>query len=1148
MAHSTEDRFTSLWLVSVLRLMLILVLTLHVSYPLLVQAQSELPEGTTLAAIEAFAERHARTGGPMQTALVLELFRDNPDGLTEGEIALIYEEKFDKTWSGGLDVLMLIAVLSLIANGVLALVAFRDALSSSWIGKNVKSLSTCLRLRLAGDRRFRRRAMRRYKRGLWRRYHQLYIPFRPGRPLEVLSVYVPVRAHGHPDVRETGVEAALEEYQRLILTGPPGSGKSMLLKALVLQYAEQGGLRLSHSPVPILLELSRLNSSDLSLEEHLFEELSRSGMRQAAELLSSWVRNGEALLLLDGLDEVRSARRHDVAQQIMDFLQLNHKCRVVITCRTAVYKGELDEIADVRLEMLEFNDQQVYRFLRTWEQDIPLGKSVAQLVQSLRDRPRLMAVARNPLLLTIIAYLYADTTFILPNSRSEFYQQAIDVLLRQWHERHNEFPAGAKSLLLQHLALFALDTADERAQDRRSLEYKSVQVEARKILPSLNLRSDQGPAQLLDEIVERSGLLLSIDGGARYQFAHTNLVEYLAAAKLVGDWGALLRRFSKDRDLWRETVKLWCGIAGDSTRAIQAVFREAPVVAFECLADAQQVDHVLADRVVDYFKGKLGGSENAELIEQAFGAVAADLRPRGRAIFDFLKKTLNTDWDRARRIAAARALSLTNLPAAAEVLANRYSDGFEDRDPLVRMGDLAVPTLGALARRGQILGAVDDLHEIGTARAAQELLLLLWHKDKNLATRAAWFLASLLRNPEIEDAMREQELTDQQKTAGHLSWIWNPFPEQKASSLPIIAGRIGFLLDEASNGTMPEKTVKLDRRIAIPLCLRAISQEANLQQIDFQRIQIGDLVVERREDWEASMDKLFMAIAKLKDRGELREEEEQSWAEKMRRSIEDSWKRRLLTKKLMDYEHEDLSILPLAPYHEVSSEIEELVDAARPSARCKYVLAGLGINTRVALLRRFLEGPIPTEGDWANVLRPLKYRFDRGWHYLVVIAVALALSGLACSQMLRTLLTLAKAPNWSEVIPVAAMVSVLAGWSLFTFATSNMAGPRKPMSFVFSILLGCISWPLALFILGLGGGKWRERIILLAHVVVFMPFVPAVVYYSSLEFLLHFRIWPILAVLWLLLAVICTFLWKVGRNRERQALNPLYGILDLRDG
>ena len=57
-----------------------------------------------------------------------------------------------------------------------------------------------------------------------------------------------------------------------------------------------------------------------------------------------------------------------------------------------------------------------------------------RLLRILTDCPQLRVLARNPLLLTIIAFLHIDKELSLPHSRAEFYRQATVELLRGWKQ------------------------------------------------------------------------------------------------------------------------------------------------------------------------------------------------------------------------------------------------------------------------------------------------------------------------------------------------------------------------------------------------------------------------------------------------------------------------------------------------------------------------------------------------------------------------------------------------------------------------------------------------------------------------------------------------------------------------------------------
>ena len=116
---------------------------------------------------------------------------------------------------------------------------------------------------------------------------------------------------------------------------------------------------------------------------------------------------------------------------------------------------------------------------------------------------------------------------------------------------------------------------------------------------------------ILDEIVGRSGLLVRIDGGMKYQFAHLTLQEFYAAQALEGQSNDLLNRFTADPGSWRDTVILWCGLPQDSTALLQAINARDPITAFEALGDALQVDDNLANKMTNAFKRRNGVSPAA---------------------------------------------------------------------------------------------------------------------------------------------------------------------------------------------------------------------------------------------------------------------------------------------------------------------------------------------------------------------------------------------------------------------------------------------------------------------------------------------------------------------------------------------------------
>ncbi|WHM35876.1 hypothetical protein [Streptomyces sp. BPTC-684] len=237
-----------------------------------------------------------------------------------------------------------------------------------------------------------------------------------------------------------------------------------------------------------------------------------------------------------------------------------------------------------------------------------------------------------------------------------------------------------------------------------------------------------------------------------------------------------------------------------------------PVLAFQCLADAQVVDDALADRIVLTFRDRLGRETDADrqAVIAAFGVVAADRRPRGRAVFDLLVRIASEGGDRRRAAAAVAALAATNLPRAAESLVGFLPTEPEAEPALVGMGDLAVPALRTAALRGQG-EALRVLWRMRTPRAA--VALCAFSLDPS-STDVAFYLGDLLRERTIEKALRE---VPQGAFAPGYLWVWKPFAV--GADDPLVR-RVSVIAAAIAERRMdPPLGVEMDPRILAALSL-----------------------------------------------------------------------------------------------------------------------------------------------------------------------------------------------------------------------------------------------------------------------------------------------------------------------------------------
>lgn len=946
------------------------------------------PKEIVIYQIKSHAERHVKSNAGMKTEVVLDLYRENASGLTPLEISQIYEEEFIKQQEirKSDELKSYLPHPGWIVSGILFLLIILREAFKKWGTDLVNLLGRRIYNRFAGNKLLRRTALKHYRTSLTVKYQKFSIPFQPKAFLDLREEFVPLRVIDSPYPDQLDAYQAVIDRKRLIVEGSTGAGKSMLLKYILLAYAEDRVSDWPDRPIPIMVELFRLNNSNTSLRQELINELRRNDFPHADTFIDQNLKQGRILLLLDALDEVLTDERRRVELEIKDFLDTYRGCRAVITCRTQAYDNELSNTVNQVLKVIDFNDHQIQQFLRLWEPRMAADRSSEQLVNTLKERPQIMALARNPLLLTMIAFSYTNETYPLPHSRAEFYQNAINLLLRQWHPERNQFHPSDKSRLLQELALYIQDSKTPKHLDSRSLPYEMIVGKIRELRTDFVMRADQQPEGLIKEIEERSGLLISIDNGMHYQFAHRSFQEYFAAEKLKGKPIDLAKRFRSDSEIWRETVKLWCGLSpNESTEILKTVFDVEPLTAFECLAEAQAVNDDLAERVINTFKPQLIQANSDDALAKVFGVVAASQRPRGESLREFLRDSLLTADNSILRQAAAKAISYTDLPQSASMLASYYHNWREVRAPLVRMGDLAVRDLASLVdsdlqRSTQIVkyinvktleevtqqdffdaklvdddkdflevdyfqapDAMDDIQAVGTPRAAKVFVKLLWDSNITFAGSAAWRLAALLSQPDVEDFLHEYELPEGIKVRPP-DWFRKSFGSNGDTSLVVIAGRVAYLLDKAPLESAPLPPLKIDPRLAMPICAEKLNNAVNLDRLD-----AGPTM---------GLAAVISAIIKLDNECDLTTTTSKNDRElEEARSYDPSATKRALSKVLRILaEHSgDPNFVALQ-----KRLVDEFCAATHATQRWHYLFMSLRTNLQLDFLTKLIKGPTPT--------------------------------------------------------------------------------------------------------------------------------------------------------------------------------------------
>jgi NACHT domain-containing protein len=976
-----------------------------------------------------------------------------------------------------------------------------------WLTAAANAVGTAAYERLAASRLLRRVAVRRYLESLRQKYMTINVLFRPNDPLNLKDIYVPLEFLSALEDRPlAGVdtEKLIAARQRIVVLGAPGAGKSVLLRHIVIQHTSIGGRR-APSLVPALLDLHRLTATDdpdIALKKQLADYFARNSFPKAKGFIDLSLKDGSLLLLFDGLDEVPSAQRSAIAGMIDDFLELYPRCPVIVTCRSAAFRDHYLMQASVRLVVADFTDQLIQQFLSRWP-GISGLQAVSECVRILNDSPRMLALARNPLLLTMLAYLYTDvyaeSSRLLPRSRADFYKDATDMLLRRWHEERNRFDPNSKREVLRRLSLRGLDRG-RGTSDRLALEYDLVQSETKDVLHDVG-RSSEDADPLLREIIERSGLLLEIDGGERFQFAHLTLQEYFAATELTGSQDDLLERYDRDHDTWRETVRLWCGLTGDCTPVVDRIFAIEPILALECIADASRIDQSTVDKIVDYFMQRPELSTD-DRVTRALSEVASHSEARGRRLLEALESGLASSGE--QQMASARTLAATHSERSARLLLKEFGGTPQFRLLIARMGDVAVAPLAESIGQGN-LQTVDCLGDIGTPKAAQALAEALWSEDAS-ATAAAWRLAQLLRDPLVDSALAERALPESAKSHPYIDWIWAPFmgDDGRRASIKAIAGRSAYLI--ITNSSTPGSPYRLDPRIVMPLLLVYDPEFSLKLKIEYTRAE--------------ELGRILRALS-------VAQSDDVNWSNRLRR-LGQSGQDNVIQSGDLATALDGVKI-DSASSDKLGDLADEIISQARLSELEFYLLNSLPSEQKFCAVQRGLRGRCSVR-QWEGVRDEVTYDKNRSWHKYVT---QIMYGALILSATLSGLLLFAhNHAIGGRVLLGLALASIAAG-------LGNTIAVRSDFDMVWI----CASFsPLSAIL-------WAKDMMApldmedLSFICSFAstPSVILLISFALNEYV-HLALWGI-AIAWLIFAAIIISLIVRSNSVAARAENPLRGII-----
>jgi predicted NACHT family NTPase len=378
-----------------------------------------------------------------------------------------------------------------------------------------------------------------------------------------------------------------------MILGKPGAGKTTFLKFLAMSCIDGKAFA---DLVPIFVTLKDFADREHrpSLLQFLMGEFSQWQVE-----IEPIFKSGKALVLLDGLDEVRAEYDDRVLREIREFERNYSQSQIVVTCRIAAKQYIFEQFTEV--EVADFDKQQIATFAGNWFRKKEINAE--DFLEELKKYRGVQELATSPLLLTLLCLAFEESGSF-PVNRAELYKEGLDALLRKWDSKrgirrdsvYKDLSVQKKEDMLSQIALTTFEKGDYFVKQRQLEDYICDYIRN-----TANAKTNDEELHLDSEAVLKSieaqhGLFVERARGI-YSFSHLTFHEYFAARQIVVSTSPskletalqnLVTHITDKR--WREVILLSVGMAREADDLLLLMKRKIDSL----LADDEKLQRFLS--------------------------------------------------------------------------------------------------------------------------------------------------------------------------------------------------------------------------------------------------------------------------------------------------------------------------------------------------------------------------------------------------------------------------------------------------------------------------------------------------------------------------------------------------------------------------
>jgi energy-coupling factor transporter ATP-binding protein EcfA2 len=399
-------------------------------------------------------------------------------------------------------------------------------------------------------------------------------------------------------------EDAITKFERLVILGEAGQGKTTLLQWLTVQCGRKSfteNKKEWNQKIPILIKLRKILNQDQFPSASDFYSIMVKNTdikEQHKKWLYSILAKKQAIIMIDGFDEVSTLHRPKVLKWINSLCQGYVGNQIILTSRPAAYDETVEKVFAAQhfqvIKLQAMNNTAQRKFIEHWHLAVALEYDKTQpdaltsqskaLIQKLTQQNTLSNLADNPLLCAVICLLNHDRSDYLPKDKTDLYDASCRILSDSRDRAKKVFEDPKFSRLDDSSKqIFLADVAQWMSKNDQTL------LSPEQLIERFTLKLSDFPGlkemtalDLKTFFLERSGLLLKVSA-TEIQFAHRSFQEFFTAKHIIQEDDWITLKQNSTNSSWHETIQLAVGLCtskAKNEKFLSSLLRQANSVKF----------------------------------------------------------------------------------------------------------------------------------------------------------------------------------------------------------------------------------------------------------------------------------------------------------------------------------------------------------------------------------------------------------------------------------------------------------------------------------------------------------------------------------------------------------------------------------------